>query len=60
MCVPMLVSTHVEAVCLLSKLQSKEHIEIEVAMAEMDLTSSESKATYEEILEEVIHNEKNV
>lgn len=40
---------HVETVCLLSKLQSKEHIEIEVAMDEMDLTSAESKATYEEI-----------
>ena len=39
----------VETVCLLSKLQSKEHIEIEVTMDEMDLTSAESKATYEEI-----------
>ena len=54
------VSGHVETVCLLFKLQSKEHIEIEVAMDEMDLTSAESKATYEEILEEVVHNEKNV
>ena len=42
-------TAHVETVCLLSKLQSKEHIEIEVAMDEMDLTSAESKATYEEI-----------
>ena len=40
---------HVETVCLLSKLQSKEHIEIEVTMDELDLTSAESKATYEEI-----------
>lgn len=40
---------HVETVCLLSKLQSKEHIEIEVKMDELDLTSAESKATYEEI-----------
>ncbi len=40
---------HVETACLLSKLQSKEHIEIEVTMDEMDLTSAESKATYEEI-----------
>jgi 23S rRNA (uracil1939-C5)-methyltransferase len=38
-----------ETVCLLSKLQSKEHIEIEVKMDELDLTSAESKATYEEI-----------
>ena len=40
---------HVETVCLLSKLQSKKHIEIEVKMDELDLTSAESKATYEEI-----------
>ena len=40
---------HVETVCLLSKLQGKEHIEIEVKMDELDLTSAESKATYEEI-----------
>ena len=40
---------HVETACLLSKLQSKEHIEIEVKMDELDLTAAESKATYEEI-----------
>ena len=40
---------HVETVCLLSKLKSKEHIEIEVKMDELDLTLAESKATYEEI-----------
>ncbi len=42
-------TAHVETVCLLSKLQSKEHIEIEVKMDELDLTAAESKATYEEI-----------
>lgn len=42
-------TAHIETVCLLSKLKSKEHIEIEVKMDEMDLTSAESKATYEEI-----------
>ena len=42
-------TAHVETVCLLSKLQSKEHIEIEVNLDEMDLTSAESKAAYEEI-----------
>ena len=47
---------HIETVCLLSKLQSKEHIEIEVAMDEMDLTSAESKATYEEIREYVLEH----
>ena len=46
--------TTVETVCVLSKLQSKEHIEIEVKMDEMDLTSAESKATYEEIREYVL------
>ena len=45
-----------ETVCLLSKLQSKEHIEIEVKMDEMDLTSAESKATYEEIREYVLEH----
>ena len=49
-------TANVETVCLLSKLQSKEHIEIEVAMDEMDLTSAESKATYEEIREYVFEH----
>ena len=52
---------HVETVCLLSKLQSKEHIEIEVKMDELDLTSAESKATYEEIKAYVLeHSGLNV
>ena len=46
---PLETETTVETVCLLSKLQSKEHIEIEVKMDELDLTSAESKATYDEI-----------
>ena len=49
-------TSHVETVCLLSKLKSKEHIEIEVKMDEMDLTSAESKATYEEIREYVLEH----
>lgn len=54
-------TAHVETVCLLSKLQSKEHIEIEVKMDEMDLTSAESKATYEEIKAYVLeHSGLNV
>ena len=54
-------TAHVETVCLLSKLQSKEHIEIEVAMDELDLTSAESKATYEEIKAYVLeHSGLNV
>ena len=55
-CISITLSTHVETVCLLSKLQSKEHIEIEVAMDEIDLTSAESKATYEEIREYVVEH----
>ena len=54
-------TAHVETVCLLSKLQSKEHIEIEVKMDELDLTSAESKATYEEIKAYVLeHSGLNV
>ena len=53
---PLETETTVETVCLLSKLQSKEHIEIEVKMDEMDLTSAESKATYEEIREYVLEH----
>lgn len=49
-------TAHVETVCLLSKLQSKEHIEIEVKMDELDLTAAESKATYEEIREYVLEH----
>lgn len=42
-------STHVETVCLLSKLNVEHHIEVELEMDELDLTAAESKATYEEI-----------
>ena len=38
----------------MSKFQSKEHIEIEVKIDELDLTSAESKATYEEIKDYVL------
>ena len=44
------VSMHVETVCLLSKLHEvKHHVRVKMDMDEMDLTSAESKATYEEI-----------
>ena len=49
-------TAHVETICLLSKLQSKEHIEIEVKMDELDLTAAEKKATYEEIREYVFEH----
>ncbi|MBE6902830.1 MAG: 23S rRNA (uracil(1939)-C(5))-methyltransferase RlmD [Ruminococcaceae bacterium] len=40
---------HVETVVLLSKLKSPQHIEVELKTDELDLTSAESKATYDEI-----------
>lgn len=49
-------TAHVETVCLLSKLNTKQHIEVEVKMDELDLTSAESKATYEEIKEYVLEH----
>ena len=47
-------TVHVETVCLLSKLNTKQHIEVEIKMDELDLTAAESKATYEEIKEYVL------
>lgn len=47
---------HVETVVLLSKLNIKQHIEVEIKMDELDLTSAESKATYEEIKEYVFEH----
>ena len=40
---------HIETVVLLSKLNSTHHIEVELKTDEFDLTSAESKATYDEI-----------
>lgn len=42
-------TVHVETVCLLSKLNAKQHIEINLDMDELDLTDAEKKATYQEI-----------
>lgn len=43
-------TAHVETVCLLSKLhEAKHHVNVRLDMDELDLTSAESKATYEEI-----------
>ena len=39
----------IETVVLLSKLNTKQHIEVELNLDELDLTSAESKATYDEI-----------
>lgn len=50
-CVDLFPNTvHIETVCLLSKLhEAKHHVNVTVDMNEMDLTSAESKAIYEEI-----------
>ena len=47
---------HVETVCLLSKLHSDQHIEVELQMDELDLTAAESKATYKEIKDYVLEH----
>lgn len=46
-CVDMFPATvHVETVCLLSKLNVDQHIEVDIHMDELDLTDAEKKATY--------------
>ena len=53
-------STHVETVCLLSKLhEAKHHVSVKLDMDEMDITSAESKATYEEIKQYVAEHNLN-
>ena len=58
-CISITLSTHVETVCLLSKLhEAKHHVSVKLDIDEMDLTSAESKATYEEIKKYVAeHND---
>ena len=56
---PLENETMVETVCLLSKLhEAKHHVNVRLDMDELDITSAESKATYEEIKSYVAeHNE---
>ena len=49
-------TNHIETVVLLSKLNTKQHIEVELNLDELDLTAAESKATYEEIREYVLEH----
>ena len=49
-------TAHVETVCLLSKLNAKQHIEIKLDMDELDLTDAEKKATYQEIKDYVLEH----
>ena len=44
---------HAETVALLSKLDVDKHIDVEIRLDELDLTSAESKATYAQIKEYV-------
>ena len=48
------MTVHVEVVCLLSKLKTYKHIDVELEMDELDLTAAESKATYAEIKQYVL------
>lgn len=49
-------STNVETVVLLSKLKSAKSIEVKIELDEMDLTTAESKATYDEIKQYVFEH----
>lgn len=49
-------TVHVETVVLLSKLKSAKSIEVKIELDEMDLTTAESKATYDEIKQYVLDN----
>lgn len=49
-------TTHVETVCLLSKLKSKEHIYVDINLDELDLTKAEKKVTYQEIKDYVLEH----
>lgn len=49
-------TVHVESIVLLSKLHTKQNIEVELEMSELDLTAAESKATYEEIKDYVLEH----
>ncbi|BBM56788.1 TrmA family RNA methyltransferase [Leptotrichia trevisanii] len=45
---------HIETVTLLSKLDVDKHIDVEIKLDELDLTSAESKATYAQIKEYIL------
>ena len=49
-------TSHTETVVLLSKLNAKQHIEVELNLDELDLTAAESKATHDEIKAYVLEN----
>lgn len=47
---------HVETVVLLSQRKADDYVEVELELDELDVTSAESKATYEEIKKYVLDN----
>ena len=55
MCVPMLVTTHVETVVLLSKgeIDSKK-VRVEFSLEDMDMSGFQNDATYSQIKERVL------
>ena len=58
-CISITLSTHVETVVLLSQLKQKpdDYINVTIELDDMDITSAETKATYDEIKEYVFeHN----
>lgn len=58
MCVPTKMPLHVETVVLLSQQKADDYLEVEIDLDELDATSAETKATYEEIKKYVAeHNE---
>ena len=53
-CVHIVVTTHVETVVLLSQQKPDDTIEIDLDLDELDATSAELKATYQEIKDYVL------
>ena len=47
-------TSHIETVALLSKLDVDKHIDVEIKLDELDLTSAESKASYAQIKEYIL------
>lgn len=48
------MTAHVETVALLSKLDVDKHIDVDIKLDELDLTSAESKVTYAQIKESIL------
>ena len=53
-CVPQPIPIHVETVVLLSQQKPDDTIEIDLDLDELDATSAETKATYQEIKDYVL------